>query len=184
MTAPRDYDAEFEAAAAAIQAKRAAEPVGAANLVLADGRWVDAERAELEGWAAADNDDRPIGQFVRPVLWRDPATMPRRQWLYGRHLIRKFVSATFAPGGVGKSALVLAEAMAMASGRAILGPKPLQRLRVGYWNGEDPFEETERRALAAAILHDLGPDDRRAGSTSAAVERKKSPSPNRPARGR
>lgn len=85
--------------------------------------------------------------------------MPRRQWLYGRHLIRKFVSATFAPGGVGKSALALAEAMAMASGKPVLGVRPRDRLRVGYWNGEDPFEETERRALAASLLHDLGPDD-------------------------
>lgn len=100
--------------------------------------------------------DRP---FVRPFVWREPATIPRRQWLYGRHLIRKFVSATFAPGGVGKSALVLAEAMAMASGKPLLGHRPRDRLRVGYWNGEDPAEETERRALAAALLHDLGPDD-------------------------
>ncbi|AQR63332.1 hypothetical protein BZG35_03470 [Brevundimonas sp. LM2] len=85
--------------------------------------------------------------------------MPRRQWVYGKQLIRKFVSATFAPGGVGKSALVLAEAMAMASGKPVLGIRPVHRLKVGYWNGEDPFEETERRALAACLLHDLGPDD-------------------------
>ena len=115
--------------------------------------------------ALADNDvmldplDRPFGHFVRPFVWRDPAAMPRREWLYGRHLIRKFVSATFAPGGVGKSALALSEAMAMASGKALLGPRPRCRLRVGYWNGEDPFEETERRALAASILHDLSRED-------------------------
>jgi putative transcriptional regulator len=30
---------------------------------------------------------------------------PRRQFVYGRHLIRGFLSATVAPGGVGKSAL-------------------------------------------------------------------------------
>lgn len=103
--------------------------------------------------------DRPIGQFVRPFVWRDPATMPRRQWLYGHHLIRKFVSATFAPGGVGKSGLVLAEAVAMASGKPLLGHRPRSRLRVGYWNGEDPFEESERRVLATCLLHDLEPND-------------------------
>lgn len=117
----------------------------------------DFEAGDDEGMT--DPLDRPLGQFVRPFVWRDPATMPRRQWVYGRHLIRKFVSATFAPGGVGKSALVLAEAMAMASGKPLLGPKPRGRLRVGYWNGEDPFEETDRRAMAACLLHDLGPDD-------------------------
>lgn len=104
----------------------------------------------------ADYAPRP---FVRPFVWREPSTIPRRQWLYGRHLIRKFVSATFAPGGVGKSALALAEAMAMASGKPLLGHRPRGRLRVGYWNGEDPAEETERRAVAAALLHDLGPAD-------------------------
>lgn len=146
MSAVRDYDRDFEEAAA-IMARKAAE------------------RDRLRLVDPPINDDvpptpaRPAGQFVRPFVWRDPATIPRRQWLYGRHLIRKFVSATFAPGGVGKSALVLAEAMAMASGKPLLGIKPRDRLRVGYWNGEDPFEETERRAIAASLLHDLGPDD-------------------------
>jgi hypothetical protein len=146
VSAVRDYDRDFEEAAAALARKAA-------------------ERDRLRLVDPPINDDvpptpaRPAGQFVRPFIWRDPATIPRRQWLYGRHLIRKFVSATFAPGGVGKSALVLAEAMAMASGKPLLGIKPRDRLRVGYWNGEDPFEETERRAVAASLLHDLGPDD-------------------------
>jgi AAA domain len=40
----------------------------------------------------------------------------------------------------------------MASGRALLGVKPVKKLKVWYWNGEDPSEETDRR-LAAACLH-------------------------------
>ena len=40
----------------------------------------------------------------------------------------------------------------MASGRALLGIKPVQKVRVWYWNGEDPEEETDRR-LAAACPH-------------------------------
>lgn len=67
---------------------------------------------------------RPVGQFVRSFIWRDPATIPRRQWPYGRHHIRKFVSATFAPGGVGKSSLVMGEAQAMASGKPLLESNP------------------------------------------------------------
>lgn len=101
----------------------------------------------------------PPRHFVRPFVWRDPASLPRRQWLYGRHLIRKFASATFAPGGVGKSALELAEAMAMASGKPLLDVNPRGRLRVAYWNGEDPYEETERRAAGIALMNDLTPDD-------------------------
>ena len=53
----------------------------------------------------------------------DPASIPRREWLYDRHYIRKFVSATIAGGGVGKSALKLTEAVSMALGRDLLDGK-------------------------------------------------------------
>jgi hypothetical protein len=75
-----------------------------------------------------------------------------REFLYGKHYIRKFVSAGFGAPGGGKSSKRLVEALAMASGRSLLGPKPVQKLKVWYWNGEDPSEETDRR-LAAACLH-------------------------------
>lgn len=183
MSAVRDFDAEFEEAAQAIQAKREKPAVGSrvsdgmgGQKIWTGDRFVDSRSVPGQIAAAKANDDcycdadpcvcgsdpaldRPLTHFVRPFAWRDPTTMPRRQWLYGGRLIRKFVSATFAPGGVGKSALSLAEAMAMASGKPILKIKPRCRLRVAYWNGEDPYEETERRALAAAIHHDLDPDD-------------------------
>lgn len=103
--------------------------------------------------------DAPLNEWVRPFRWRDPSTLPRREWLYGRHYIRKFVSATFSPGGVGKSSLVLTETLAMASRRRLLDVMPTSRLKVAYWNGEDPMEETERRAFAAALHYDLGGSD-------------------------
>ncbi|WP_084140378.1 AAA family ATPase [Brevundimonas nasdae] len=149
MSAARDFDVEFEEAARRVEARRKT-PGGAALRIL--------DPVDDDGMTDVDL-DRPLTHFVRPFRWRDPKTMPRRQWLYGGRLIRKFVSATFAPGGVGKSALSLAEAMSMASGKPILNINPRCRLRVGYWNGEDPFEETERRTLAAAILHDMTCDD-------------------------
>jgi AAA domain len=48
--------------------------------------------------------------------------------------------------------LVLVEAVAMATQRALLGVPVPTRLRVWNWNGEDPREETERR-IAAILLH-------------------------------
>lgn len=117
-----------------------------------DSRSSAGQAATLRGERSAST---PARHFVRPFVWRDPKTMPRRQWLYGGRLIRKFVSATFAPGGVGKSALCLAEAMAMASGKPLLKIPPRCRLKVAYWNGEDPYDETERRSLAAALFHEL-----------------------------
>ena len=87
-----------------------------------------------------------------PYSFPDPAQIPARQWLYGDHYIRGFVSATVAPGGVGKSSLTIVEALAMASGKPLLGVKPKGQFRVWLWNGEDPRDELNRR-VAAAIMH-------------------------------
>jgi len=78
---------------------------------------------------------------ARPFVLRDPKTLPKRDWIYGTHLIRKFGSATFAPSGSGKSTLMIVEALAIATGRPLLGITPRKRARVWYWNGEDPFDE-------------------------------------------
>ena len=86
-----------------------------------------------------------------PFRWRDPSTFPRRQFVYGRHYVRKFLSVTAAPTKVGKSSLDLVESVAMASGRDLLGIKPDRPMRVWYWNGEDPQEELERRAIAICL---------------------------------
>jgi hypothetical protein len=87
-----------------------------------------------------------------PFVWRDPATIPPRQWIYGRHYVRKFVTATVAPGGIGKSSLSIVEALAIITGRPLLGVEPSESCHVWLWNGEDPQEELDRR-IAAACLH-------------------------------
>src|SRR6185312_5476885 len=79
-------------------------------------------------------------------------TIPPRDWLYNRHLIRRFLSMKVAPGGVGKSSLELVEAVALATGRPLLGVPVPAPLRVWYWCGEDPLEEIERR-VAAILVH-------------------------------
>src|SRR6266436_4425042 len=63
----------------------------------------------------------PIGRY------RDAADIPPRRWLYGKHYILGFVSATIADGGMGKTNLSIAEGIALATGRNILGidvPEP------------------------------------------------------------
>jgi hypothetical protein len=94
-----------------------------------------------------------------PYGWKEPATITRREWLYGYLLIRKFVSGTVSPGGVGKSSLIAAEALAMASGKDLLDITPKQKLRVWLWNLEDPQEETERKIQATALRYGLTADD-------------------------
>jgi hypothetical protein len=90
-----------------------------------------------------------------PFVWRDPATIPPRHWIYGWHYIRKFTSATIAPGALGKSSLQLVEAIAIALKLPLLGIIPTEQCNVWYWNGEDPAEETERRIAAICSHYDI-----------------------------
>jgi hypothetical protein len=95
-----------------------------------------------------------------PFMWRDPASIPPRPWVYGRHMIRKQVSVTVAPGGVGKSSLTLVEALCLVTGRAILGEwVPQVPVRVWVYNLEDPRDEMERRVIGAMMHHRVKPDD-------------------------
>jgi hypothetical protein len=87
-----------------------------------------------------------------PYQWRDPATIPRRPWLYGYLYIRGFVTATVAPGGIGKTSLSLIESIALATGRNLLGVEPRERVNSWFWNGEDPRDEMERR-IAVICQH-------------------------------
>ncbi|MGB7044276.1 MAG: AAA family ATPase, partial [Methylocella sp.] len=86
-----------------------------------------------------------------PYVWRAPETLPMRRWLYGKHYIRKYISATIGAGGRGKSSLDLVEAIAMTTGINLVGVPVTERLRVAYW-GEDPVDEIERR-VGAILKH-------------------------------
>jgi hypothetical protein len=101
----------------------------------------------------------PIVIRPSPFIMCDPTQIPPRQWLYGRHLIRGFVSLTVAPGGLGKSSLLAAEILAMTSGRPLLGDNPAHPLRVWLWNGEDPSEELQRRLHATRLHFGIGAED-------------------------
>jgi hypothetical protein len=94
---------------------------------------------------------RPI-IHATPYVWRKPSEIPPRQWLYGRYYIRRFVTATVAPGGLGKSSLAIAETLALVTGRNLLGVAPRERVNAWYWNGEDPKDEIERR-IAGLCQH-------------------------------
>ena len=99
----------------------------------------------------ADNDARKT-IHATPFEWIDPKDIPPREWLFYPYYIRQFSSLTVSPGGIGKSSLLIAEALSMVTGYSLLGTAPAGPLRVWYWNGEDPKEELDRR-FAAAIKH-------------------------------
>jgi len=128
---------------------------GTAALVDARAR-DDVERSPLIAPSDRGNQS-PIK--ATPFVWRDPSAIPTRDWLYGHLLIRKFVTATVAPGGVGKSSLVTAETLAQVTGKPLLGIRPVRPLRVWLWSLEDPQEETERKLQAAALHYGIRPED-------------------------
>jgi hypothetical protein len=84
------------------------------------------------------------------------AEIPPRPWLYGRHYMRKMISATASTGGTGKSTVQMVEAVSMALGLDLFHPDRLPLaagpLRVWVHNGEDPLDEIRRR-LAATLKH-------------------------------
>lgn len=93
------------------------------------------------------------GVQAKPFAWVEPAAIPRRRRLYGNHFIRQFVSVTVAPGGMGKSSQAVVESLAMVTGRPLLGEKIHEPCKVWLWNGEDPYEELQRRITAACEHH-------------------------------
>jgi hypothetical protein len=99
----------------------------------------------------------PTGKpLLRPYEGRDFAAIPRRRWLHAGHYIRQEVVMTCAPGGYGKTSLIICNALEMTTGRGLIGPAPpAGPLRVAYWNAEDPDEEIERRIAAGCLRHDI-----------------------------
>jgi len=97
----------------------------------------------------------PAGFSATPFVLPDAKSIPPREWVYGQFYIRKYVSGLVAPGGVGKTSLAFVEALAMASGKELLGVQPRKRIKVWLWNGEDPKEELDRRLVGVCLHYGL-----------------------------
>lgn len=95
-----------------------------------------------------------------PFSWRDPASIPRRRFLYGYELRRQQLSAVVAPGAAGKTTLKVGRALCMATGRDFLGHRVWDGPhRVWLWNLEDEMEEVEKTVHAFLKLWNLTPSD-------------------------
>jgi RecA-family ATPase len=113
----------------------------------------DSETAGDASKDEAPRDDVLKAPFIlRPFEPFDAAQLPPREFLFGKHYQRRTVSGTVAPGGTGKSSLVMVESVAMATGRNLLDEEVRERARVWYHNGEDNMVELQRR-LAGICQH-------------------------------
>lgn len=96
---------------------------------------------------------KPIS--ATPFVVQDPATLPVRDMLYGRHLIRGFVSGVIGIPGGGKTTHGMAETFARVSGKPLLGVRVRKPLRCWNINLEDPRDEIDRRAQATCLHYGL-----------------------------
>ena len=84
---------------------------------------------------------------------KDDDAIPPRGWLLGNVFCRRYLSSIVATGGTGKTALRTAQALALASGRAITDERVFQRCRVLMVSLEDDRDELRRRVRAAMKHH-------------------------------
>lgn len=105
-----------------------------------------------------------LGEYVakikaKPIGRIDLTLMPKREFLYGTHLIRKYCSATLSPGGIGKTQLVMTDGIAIAAGKSLLHDEVYEQARAWHYNLEDPMDELMRRAAAICRHHGIHPDE-------------------------
>lgn len=78
-----------------------------------------------------------------------------REWLLGNVFARTFMSSLLADGGVGKTAVRIAQLISLALGRSLTGEHVFQRCRVLIVSLEDDRNELERRVEALLLHHEI-----------------------------
>ena len=112
---------------------------------------VQAPQSVPEASFVDDTDDQPQ-TWPTPVSEINALALPRRRWVYGNSYIRKYVTVTASAGGIGKTSLTTVEALAIATGKKLIGQQVKERVNCWILNLEDPLEEMQLR-LAAAMQH-------------------------------
>jgi hypothetical protein len=98
----------------------------------------------------------PLSYTATPYKWTDPRKIPPRDWLYGKLWLRRSTAVIVAPGGAGKTAMLVGHALALATGKPIMGQTVWEGpRRVWVWNLEDGSDELARLVQAAALHHGL-----------------------------
>lgn len=98
-------------------------------------------------------------QWPTPVPKLNQLELPRRKWVYGTAYIREFVTVTASAGGIGKTSLATVEALAIATGKPLLGEAVREQTNVWVLNLEDPLMEMNLRLAAAMEKYKIGYDE-------------------------
>lgn len=125
--------------------------------------------AARAGWMAPQTPPGPVIHQPTPMpvaAALNASLLPpprKRRWLHGNDIVRGAVSLVVAPGGAGKTGLLLGMALACATGKPLMGSHvfalPGEGLRVLYINAEDGSNEIALRLHAAMTRHGLARRD-------------------------
>jgi hypothetical protein len=107
---------------------------------------------DIERGSAFDINQKPATPLGEWDGGDDLGPIPPRGWLLGNVFCRRFVSSLIADGGVGKTAVRLAQYLSAATNRGLTGEHVFMRCRVLVVSLEDDTDELRRR-LEAAMLH-------------------------------
>ena len=149
-----DFDAAVRAYGAEINPAKAAASEMPEN-GMDDFDYVEQPKSDFDDVASDDipdpHDDAPEAAPDWPSVYDmfDEASIEPRKWIYGHHYLRSFVSVLASAGGIGKTSLQIVEALAIVTGRPLLGEEVKERTNVWIVNLEDPLEEIQRRVLAS-----------------------------------
>lgn len=114
--------------------------------------WVNPASNPANATAPSDNVKIVAKPYIAPAFFE----IPPRRWLLGRWLLRGTVTTVIAPGGTGKSALMAATALSLATGRELLGKTVWGGpQRVWLWNLEDDRDELDRQIAACCLHHGI-----------------------------
>jgi hypothetical protein len=138
-------------------------------------------KGDVSDWLAAGGDAETLDRLVSaadPLLDANPAQalpllpgpidageddapIPPRGWLLGNTFCRSFISGLLSQGAAGKTAVRIAQALALATGRPLTGEHVFLRCRVLIVCLEDSLDELRRRVRAARLHHGVTADELR-----------------------
>ena len=107
----------------------------------------------------SDKDAEELGEWDFGAAHITAADIPPRGWLLGNLLCRQFLASLQGDGAVGKTALRIACALSLATGRNLIGEHVFARCRVLYLCFEDGETELKRRIFAAMKHYGIADDD-------------------------
>ena len=119
-----------------------------------------AEKMQQQSQAVSNADDENAMQsWPTPYNMFNALTLPKREWVYGYDYIKKYISVTASAGGIGKTSAIIVEAIAIATGKPLLGVAVKQQTNVWVINLEDPMSEMQMRTIAAMQHYNIKPEE-------------------------